>query len=147
MKAKLSLEEARRKKKRGDVPRECARCGAEFVGHGNARYCGCAAVRPAVELSHWQVWKGSVLRGRRIKKAFANRDLIRLSEVEFNSVAGLCFYCGGAGFGLTKRDLEGVWELGNVICCCGVCGGMKRGLGHVEFLGQVNRIVKNNNEE
>lgn len=148
------MSEKKKKNREKVVPR-CSGCGQLFDGHGLSRWCGVCRpgmmgrARKSWRDRHegmegaWERWKVSVLRGRVDKRVFKNRDLVRLGEGEFYSLVGRCAYCGGEGWGLVKRDLGGVWEVGNVLCACGGCGRMKRGLSHWEFLRNIRLIVTN----
>ncbi len=134
------------------MKRKCGVCGVEFDGHGLRKYCSrlCSdvvkrsgpRVVPGDSLDKgWSVFKASVLRGRVDKRGFKNRDLLRLGIDDYRVLVGECCYCGGPGFGLARIDNSGVWETGNVVCVCGDCGGMRRGMGHAGFLNRVCAIA------
>ncbi len=140
--------------KNGGLNLVCGRCGCGYSGHGLSKWCG--DCRPVVVreqrdlrrgrvvdplVSGWSEFKASVLRGRVNKQAFKNRDLLRLGIDDYRGLVGECCYCGGPGFGLARIDNSGVWEKGNVVCVCGECGGMRRGMGHEGFLSRVCLIA------
>jgi hypothetical protein len=79
-------------------------------------------------------------RGR--KRGYSeDRHWWRLSDEQYRFVVGVCGYCGVASYGLVRKDLSGVWEMSNVLCCCGVCGRMRAGLSHRDFVEQVGKIA------
>ena len=125
---------------------KCSKCGGGYDGRGNSVYCGGCRVALKSErnrayrdgIEPWRAgflaWRSEVLRGKTVKGL--RRNGISILEQEYRGLVGECVYCGGEGWGLAKRALGGVWEVGNVVCCCGPCGVMKRGLGHEEFVGR-----------
>jgi len=144
--------------------KSCAECGVEFMAKGVRKYCSdkCSlAVKRRYDVGLFGRM-GPVALGYSRSKANALRDVpvvrrkgvgglvpksspewrIKLSE--FGELVGKCFYCGGEGYGVARVDNSGVWVVSNVVCCCGVCGNMRKGASHLDFLGRIQRIVSNN---
>ena len=60
---------------------------------------------------------------------------------KYRELVGECVYCGGEGYWLCRVDNGGKWEVGNVVCACGRCAGMRTGLSHADFLDRLQCIV------
>ena len=83
------------------------------------------------------------VRFRHYKKDAKKRGLIfELTYNEFlKLINGVCYYCGGNGYGIDRLDSSFGYLKDNVVPCCSVCNRMKYTYTEDEFIEKCIKIV------
>lgn len=71
--------------------------------------------------------------------------VFNIPKPDFNRlVYSNCYFCGNIeNNGIDRIDSDGIYEMKNVVTCCGMCNYMKQSLGINEFYSKIGQIVNN----